>query len=72
MDKTLKANTAFSTVSEHHSSLKQEDHSRSFMENGFKCVNGSSSKLTSCQPSKKVNDPNHIQPPKKQPELYEF
>lgn len=72
MDKTLKENTAFSTVSEHHSSLKQEDHSRSFMENGFKCVNGSSSKPTSCQPSKKVNDPNHIQPPKKQPELYEF
>lgn len=66
VDKTLKENTAFSTVSEHHSSLKQEDHSRSFMENGFKCVNGSSSKLTSCQPSKKVNDPNHIQPPKKQ------
>lgn len=65
VDKTLKENIAFSTVSEHHSSLKQEDHS-SFMENGFKCVNGSSSKLTSCQPAKKVNDRNHIQPPKKQ------
>ncbi|XP_034366345.1 nucleolar protein 8 isoform X3 [Arvicanthis niloticus] len=65
VDKTLKENMAFNTVSEHHSSLKQEDHNRSFMENGFKCVNGSSSKLTLCQPAK-VNDPNHIQPPKRQ------
>ncbi|GAB1298165.1 Nucleolar protein 8 [Apodemus speciosus] len=66
MDKTLKENIAFNTVSEHHSSLKQEDHNTSFMENGFKCVNGSSSKLASCQPAKKMTDPNHIQPPKRQ------
>lgn len=66
VDKTLKENIAFNTVSEHHSSLKQEDHNTSFMENGFKCVNGSSSKLASCQPAKKITDPNHIQPPKRQ------
>ncbi|XP_028619076.1 nucleolar protein 8 [Grammomys surdaster] len=65
VDKALKENIAFNTVSEHHSSLKHEDDSRSFMENGLKCVNGSSSKLTSSQPAK-VNDPNHIQPPKRQ------
>ncbi|XP_031214113.1 nucleolar protein 8 isoform X2 [Mastomys coucha] len=66
VDKTLKKNIAFNTVSEHHRSLKHKDHNRSFMENGFKCVNGSSSKLISCQPAKKVNDPNHMQSPKRQ------
>jgi nucleolar protein 8 len=66
VDKTLKENIAFNTGGGHHSSLKHEDHNRSLMENGSKCVNGSSSKLTSCQPAKKVNDPNHIQPPKRQ------
>ncbi|KAL1784158.1 nucleolar protein 8 [Sigmodon hispidus] len=64
-DKTLKEIITFNN-SEHQSSLKHEDPNRIFIENGSKCANGLSSKVTSCQPSKKVNSPNHIQPPKRQ------
>ncbi|XP_055451240.1 nucleolar protein 8 isoform X1 [Psammomys obesus] len=63
--KTLKETVAVSTVNEHQNSLKHEVPNRSFIENGSTCANGSSSKLTSCQPAK-VNSPNHIQPPKRQ------
>uniref|UniRef100_A0A8C8TM36 Nucleolar protein 8 n=2 Tax=Peromyscus maniculatus bairdii TaxID=230844 RepID=A0A8C8TM36_PERMB len=57
VDKTLKETAAFKSISEH------EDPNRIFIENGSKCANGSSIKLTSCEPAKKVNSPSHIQPP---------
>ncbi|XP_051050255.1 nucleolar protein 8 [Phodopus roborovskii] len=65
VDKTLKETVAFNNINKHQSSLKHEDPNRIFIENGSKCANGSSSKLTSCQPDKKVNSSNHIQPPKR-------
>ncbi|XP_026638885.1 nucleolar protein 8 isoform X4 [Microtus ochrogaster] len=66
-DKTLKETVDFNNINEQsRSSLKHEEPDRVFIENGSKCTNGSSNKLTSCQPAKKVNNPNHIQSPKRQ------
>lgn len=66
-EKTLKETVDFNTINEQsRSSLKHEEPDSVFIENGSKCADGSSNKLTSCQPAKKVNRPNHIQSPKRQ------
>lgn len=66
-DKTLKETVDFNNINEQsRSSLKHEEPNRVFIENGSKCANGSSNKLTSCQSAKKINSPNHIQSPKRQ------
>lgn len=66
-DKTLKETVDFNNINEQsRNSLKHEEPNKVFIENGSKCANGSSNKLTSCQPAKKVNSPNHIQSPKRQ------
>lgn len=51
-----------SNVNEEQSSLKHQDSRDISIENGWPHANGSPSKLTSCQPTKKTNGSNHIQP----------
>lgn len=63
--KSLKENVASSNVHKNEHSLKLEDPTSMSMEKGFPNSNGSSSKLTPFQGSKKADDPNYIQPQKR-------
>ncbi|XP_054582995.1 nucleolar protein 8 [Eptesicus fuscus] len=63
--KSLKENVASGNVHKNEHSLKPEDPTSMSMEKGFPNSNGSSSKLTPFQGSKKADDPNYIQPQKR-------
>ncbi|XP_004442779.1 PREDICTED: nucleolar protein 8 [Ceratotherium simum simum] len=64
--KSLKVSVASNNITKDQNFLKLEDFSSISMEMGPLYANGSSSKLTPFQRAKKANDPNHIQPQKRQ------
>nr|XP_044985980.1 nucleolar protein 8 isoform X2 [Jaculus jaculus] len=65
VEEPLKETVAFNNINGHQSSLTHARPSSISVENGSPCADGSS-KLTSCQPAKKVNSPDHLQRHKKQ------
>ncbi|ELK35039.1 Nucleolar protein 8 [Myotis davidii] len=64
--KSLKENVASSNINKNEHSLKLEDPTSMSLEKGLPYSNGSSSKLTPFQGAKKADDPNYIQPQKRQ------
>uniref|UniRef100_A0A671FMP8 Nucleolar protein 8 n=1 Tax=Rhinolophus ferrumequinum TaxID=59479 RepID=A0A671FMP8_RHIFE len=64
--KSLKESVASNNSNKNQNSLKLEDPTSVSMEMGFPYANGSSSKLTPSQCTKKADDPNHIRPQKRQ------
>ncbi|XP_019486051.1 PREDICTED: nucleolar protein 8 isoform X4 [Hipposideros armiger] len=69
MKKSLKESVASNNINKNQNSLKLEDPTSVSMEKEFPYANGSSSELTPSQrakSAKKADDPNHIQPQKKQ------
>uniref|UniRef100_G1PRS8 Nucleolar protein 8 n=1 Tax=Myotis lucifugus TaxID=59463 RepID=G1PRS8_MYOLU len=64
--KSLKENVASSNINKNEHSLKLEDPTSMSLEKDLPYSNGSSSKLTPFQGAKKADDPNYIQPQKRQ------